>query len=97
MENITLLCSMENGQIKSKRASELISTYNGYYCLSTYFVEMNGKFDEITINTDDFVCKSHFVKWSDDEFNHIVKNVVPKFKRFTTNDKKFWNDLAVSK
>jgi hypothetical protein len=85
---------MKNTQIKSKRASELISTYNGYYCLSTYFVEMNGKFDEITINTNDFVCKSHFVKWSNDEFNLIVKNVVPKFKRFTTNDKKFWNDLA---
>jgi len=50
---------MKNTQIKSKRAGELISTYDGYYCLSTYFVEMNGKFDEITINTNDFVCKSH--------------------------------------
>jgi hypothetical protein len=87
---------MKNTQIKSKRASESISNYDGYYCLSTYFVEMNGKFDEITINTNDFICKSHFVKWSDNEFNLIVKNITTKFKRFTTKDKKFWEDLVES-
>lgn len=101
MKYFTLLCItlkeiniMKNTQIKSKRVSELVCTDDGYYCLSTYLVELNGKIDEITINTDNFVCKSHFTKWTDDEFNLIVKNVVPKFKRYTTNNKKFYDSLV---
>jgi len=79
--------------IKSKRIGEMSYHSGGYYCSSTYYVELNNKVDEITINTDGFICKSHFTKWTDEEFNLIVKNVTPKFKRFTANEKKFYESL----
>jgi hypothetical protein len=84
---------MENTQIKSKRASEMVSTYDGFYCLSTYVIEFNNRVDEITINTKTMICKSHFVKWTNTEMEIISKNIIPKFKRFITQEKKLWKSF----
>jgi hypothetical protein len=62
-----------------------------FYVSAVYGIRLDGRPTWVEIDSKTFICKIHNV-WTDEQKQLIAKNVIPKFKRYVTNLKKYFEE-----